>query len=625
MNSIIRHPSARLAILIGMALMCWLALGCGLFDDDRSEAAPTPEPDIAATMQAAVERVKATRRAEVTADAPTPGIHQAATPEVMIDPTPAPDALLRTSSAGPAEVEAALSAAGPDPLWSDVFAALTEAEQSCLRDELGEEGLALALDSPVYGQGDTQPWEVSVFGCLAPDTAAVLFQSILFAEMGQEIELTDQHRTCMGELLSGADIPMLVAASLPDATPDQVGPLYALTSGLLACAPELAAMMEGGASPGGPAAHDETRLWSHATQGWVSAAPTVVDGVVYVGSNDHRVYALDAATGDELWSYATGEVVASVPTVADGVVYVGSNDNHLHALDADTGEKLWNYDTGSWVLHPPAVSGGKVYLGAQVDGNNRVVALDAASGAVVWTAQETRGYDAEPAPAAVGNLVYTPGDEHGEFHALEAATGQLAWSAPVSSYVKTVPTVLEGVVYLTVVNTAYALDESTGEVIWSYGTERYPAQDFPALVVDGVYYLSPDQFTHALDAATGDVLWTYEAPGFTSAAPVVADGVIYGAAEGGHIFALDTTTGAERWTLATDSLALQSLSVSDGVLYAESDLGSLMAIAASDGAFIREFQSGYLLGVRLYTVSDGVVYVSSLPGGVQAYPAPLAR
>ena len=109
----------------------------------------------------------------------------------------------------------------------------------------------------------------------------------------------------------------------------------------------------------------------------MSAAPTVADGVVYVGSNDHRVYALDAATGNELWSFATGEVVVSVPTVVDGVVYVGSNDNHLHALDADTGEKLWSYDTGSWVQYSPAVSGGKVYLGARVDGNNRVVALDA--------------------------------------------------------------------------------------------------------------------------------------------------------------------------------------------------------------------------------------------------------
>ena len=312
--------------------MCWLSLGCGLFGDERSEAAPPPKPDIATTVRAAVESVESTRQAEAAANTPTPATRQGSTPEVMIDPTAPPNAF--PSSAGPAEVEAALSAAGPDPGWSDVFDALTETERSCLRNELGEEGLASALGSPVHGQGDTQHWEVSVFECLAPDTALALFRSIFIAELGQEVELTGQHRACMGELLNGADIPALVTASLPDATPDQVEPLHALAFGLFTCVPELAAMMESGASPGGPAAHDETRLWSFATQGWVSAAPAVVDGVVYVGSNDQRVYALDAATGNELWSFATGDVVMSVPTVADGVVYVSSLPGGVQAYRA---------------------------------------------------------------------------------------------------------------------------------------------------------------------------------------------------------------------------------------------------------------------------------------------------
>ena len=188
-----------------MALLCWFALGCGLFDDDRSEAAPTPEPDITATVQAAVERVESTRQAEATANAPTPATHPGSTPELMIDPTALPGAF--PSPGGPAEVEAALSAAGPDPLWSDVFDALSETEQSCLRNELGEEGLASALGSPIRGEGDTQHWEVSVFECLAPDTAPVLYRFNLFAQLGQEIELTEQHQACIGELLNGADIP----------------------------------------------------------------------------------------------------------------------------------------------------------------------------------------------------------------------------------------------------------------------------------------------------------------------------------------------------------------------------------------------------------------------------------
>ena len=64
------------------------------------------------------------------------------------------------------------------------------------------------------------------------------------------------------------------------------------------------------------------------------SSPTVLDGVVYVGSEDGNVYAADAATGALRWSYQTGAGVHSSPTVLDGVVYIGSGDSYLYALDA---------------------------------------------------------------------------------------------------------------------------------------------------------------------------------------------------------------------------------------------------------------------------------------------------
>ncbi|WP_078888168.1 PQQ-binding-like beta-propeller repeat protein [Streptomyces sp. NRRL S-118] len=37
--------------------------------------------------------------------------------------------------------------------------------------------------------------------------------------------------------------------------------------------------------------------WTHTTGSRVQTTPAVVDGTVYIGSDDKRVYALDAATG----------------------------------------------------------------------------------------------------------------------------------------------------------------------------------------------------------------------------------------------------------------------------------------------------------------------------------------
>ena len=47
------------------------------------------------------------------------------------------------------------------------------------------------------------------------------------------------------------------------------------------------------------------------------------------------------------WSYTTGSHVVSSPAVANGVVYVGSEDDNVYALNASTGAKLWSYTTGN--------------------------------------------------------------------------------------------------------------------------------------------------------------------------------------------------------------------------------------------------------------------------------------
>ncbi len=61
------------------------------------------------------------------------------------------------------------------------------------------------------------------------------------------------------------------------------------------------------------------------------------------------------------WTYTTGDAIDSSPVVDGGVVYVGSRDHNLYALDARTGKKLWNYTTGGAIYSTPAVANGVVY------------------------------------------------------------------------------------------------------------------------------------------------------------------------------------------------------------------------------------------------------------------------
>ena len=71
--------------------------------------------------------------------------------------------------------------------------------------------------------------------------------------------------------------------------------------------------------------------WSYTPAGGRSS-PAVANGVVYVGSDDNNVYALNARTGAKLWSYASGNAVDSAPSVANGVVYVSSEDVKVYVF-----------------------------------------------------------------------------------------------------------------------------------------------------------------------------------------------------------------------------------------------------------------------------------------------------
>ena len=146
--------------------------------------------------------------------------------------------------------------------------------------------------------------------------------------------------------------------------------------------------------------------WSYITFGSVETSPAVAKGVVYVGSDGFRVYALNANTGAELWSFTTGNMVDSSPAVANGVVYVGSEDNNVYALNAKTGAKRWSYATGGYVTSSPAVANGVVYVGSY---DNNVYAFDAKTGAKLWS-YTTGSYAADP---VVANGVVYVGDTFG--------------------------------------------------------------------------------------------------------------------------------------------------------------------------------------------------------------------
>ena len=186
------------------------------------------------------------------------------------------------------------------------------------------------------------------------------------------------------------------------------------------------------------------------------ASPTISDGVAYFASRDNHLYAVDAQSGVERWRFKAhgrpqeqrggyeGSGLYS-PAVSDGVVYVGSNNTYLYAIDVQSGQEKWKFKTaGGWplvALGAQAISGGVVYVANCDDGC--LHAVDIQSGQERWQFK-TRDH-VESSPAVSGGTVYI-GSNDGHLYALDARSGQKKWKFKTVGAVES-PAISRGVVY----------------------------------------------------------------------------------------------------------------------------------------------------------------------------------
>jgi outer membrane protein assembly factor BamB len=255
-------------------------------------------------------------------------------------------------------------------------------------------------------------------------------------------------------------------------------------------------------------------LWEHAIYG-IWPTPAVLNDVVYVGSDDNNLYALNANTGILLWRYTTGGLVRSAPAVVDGLVYVGSGDSNVYALDAKTGIRQWNYTTGNSVESSPAVVNGVVYVGSY---DNNLYALNAKTGALLW--KYATGGSIASSPAVGNGIVYFASYDS-DLYAVTAQNGSFLWKVPTGELTYSSPVLAGGIVYYNAwTRPLLALNAQTGSLLWSIpenGGSGSPA------VANGVLYAELNGNISAFNAQTGARLWT----GSGQETPIVANGMVY--------------------------------------------------------------------------------------------------
>lgn len=179
--------------------------------------------------------------------------------------------------------------------------------------------------------------------------------------------------------------------------------------------------------------------WQKSFKRCIASSPAIADGVVYqalmdpspCGNPDREapgyLAALDADTGDELWRFEAG-VIESSPLVENGVVYFGSWDGRVYAVDLETHEARWSFQTGDEVKAAPAYANGTIYVGSY---DGKLYALDAATGDVRWTFDA--GGRISGAVTVIDGIAYVSTLDEVTF-GVDAATGKQVWRFPDGKY-----------------------------------------------------------------------------------------------------------------------------------------------------------------------------------------------
>ncbi|CAG9297463.1 outer membrane protein assembly factor BamB [Celerinatantimonas diazotrophica] len=166
--------------------------------------------------------------------------------------------------------------------------------------------------------------------------------------------------------------------------------------------------------------------------------------MVFVGSENAQLFALDAKTGKLKWRTAMpGEVVAS-PSVGEGILAVVTNNGHLVAVDPQSGNILWNItlDLPSLTLRGkavPVISNGVVILGRS---NGSVSVFSVKNGQQVFSTRigQSNGStqleqlaDVDSQPLLLDNELFAI-SYNGSLVALNLQNGRTSWKRSYAAY-----------------------------------------------------------------------------------------------------------------------------------------------------------------------------------------------
>ncbi|MFH7000323.1 PQQ-binding-like beta-propeller repeat protein [Flavobacterium sp. FlaQc-57] len=296
--------------------------------------------------------------------------------------------------------------------------------------------------------------------------------------------------------------------------------------------------------------------WKYKTDGKIFSSPITKNGVVYIGSEDGFLSAIEEKSGNLKWKFKTNGAIHSSPSIYENIVYFGSFDGNYYAVNTLTGKLLWKFKTG-----------GEHWLGE--------IGLWGMKPETQYMEDLWDFYLSSPVVYENGKLASVVfGSSDGNIYSVDAQTGDLKWKFKTNGPVHGTPAVDKNKIYVGGWDaTLYALNAENGKPIWQFQTGTqigFKGIQSSVAVSDGkVYFGAREPFFFALDSETGKLIWKYNAENsWILSSAVIKDNIVYvGTSDTFALLALDAKTGAEKYRFKTNGWVYSSPAIAGNTIY----------------------------------------------------------
>ncbi len=317
--------------------------------------------------------------------------------------------------------------------------------------------------------------------------------------------------------------------------------------------------------------------WKYSTKDSIEGSVTIAEGMVYAGSFDQHLYALNLQDGTLKWKVKLGPIKSS-PVVKKDRLYVGDTDGNFFCVNRADGKMLWKFQTQGEIT-----GGANFYKESILIGSHdcTLYCLDT-NGKKQWEFK-TEG-PVNGSPAIVDGKTFVAGCDS-NLHIIDIKEGKELATVDLGGQAGATAAIDGKFLYVgTMNNEVLAIDLDKKEILWRFSPKQRALPFYASAAIADNYIVtgSRDKRVYALDRKTGEVKWNFLTEGKIDSSPVINGKRVFVGSFDRNFYELEIDTGKVIQTRELDGAILASPAIADGNVIIATEKGTIYTFGDSN-------------------------------------------